>query len=195
MSGASPSDMHVCPASHAGWLSTPVRRLVNNPTRILAGLVEQGQTVADLGCGPGFFTLPLAEIVGAEGRVIAVDVQQAMLEKLKERAERAGLAGRIELRPCAAGALGLTEQVDAALAFYMLHEVPDQRRFLDEVAAALKPGGRFLLVEPHGHVGAEAFARSLALATEAGMRLAQRPRVFFSRTALLVAGATPAPAR
>ena len=154
MSDASPPHVHVCPASQAGWLSTPLRRLFNDPARILAGLAEPGQTVADLGCGPGFFTLPLARMVGEQGRVIAVDLQQAMLDRLERRAERAGLAGRIELRPCTAGALGLTGQVDAALAFYMLHEVPDQDRFLNEVAALLKPGGRFLLVEPRGHVSA-----------------------------------------
>jgi ubiquinone/menaquinone biosynthesis C-methylase UbiE len=186
-----PLDVHVCPASHAGWLSTPVRRLMHNPRRVVSGLAEPGQTVADLGCGPGFFTLPLAQLVGDEGRVIAVDLQQAMLDKLAVRAERAGLSGRITLHACAADALDLTETVDAALAFYMLHEVPDQERFLGEVRTLLKPGGRFLLVEPRGHVGAEAFERSLAAAMATGMTVERRPRVLFSRAAFLRVDAAP----
>jgi ubiquinone/menaquinone biosynthesis C-methylase UbiE len=180
-----PPDVHVCPASQAGWLSTPLRRLVNDPRRVLNGLVEPGQTVADLGCGPGFFTLPLARMVGDRGRVIAVDLQPAMLAKLQARAERAGLAGRITLHGCEADSLGLSEKIDAALAFYMLHEVPDQRRILNEVRSLLKPGGRFLLVEPRGHVGAAAFARAVEAAVATGMTVAARPRIFFSRAALL----------
>ena len=59
------SEPYVCSADHAGWLSTPVRRLITDPRRMLKGLAGPGDVVMDVGCGPGFFTLPLAEAVGA----------------------------------------------------------------------------------------------------------------------------------
>ena len=176
----------VCPAEYAGWLSTPLRRLVTDPRRILRGLVHPGDTVVDLGCGPGFFTLPLAEMAGETGRVVAVDLQSAMLERLSTRAVRQGLLGRIDLHECRADTLDLAAEADFVLAFWMVHEVPDSARFLAEVRGLLKQKARFLIVEPRGHVDAAAFARTTERAVETGLRpLSSPPRVAFSRTALL----------
>jgi len=176
----------VCPAEHSGWLTMPGRGLIMSPRRILRDLVHPGDTVVDLGCGPGFFTLPMAEMVGEGGSVIAVDLQAAMLERLGVRAERKGVAARIRLHHCAADTLGLgAERADFALAFWVVHEVPDAARFLAEVQAALRGGASLLLVEPRGHVSAEAFARTEAAAVQAGMRPVARPRVAFSRAVLL----------
>jgi ubiquinone/menaquinone biosynthesis C-methylase UbiE len=176
---------HVCPAEQAGWLHSPLRRLISNPARLLGGLVTPGDTAADLGCGPGYYTLPLAELVGATGQVIAVDIQPGMLERLHVRAEAAGLSSRIEPRLATPSGLGVRGPVDFALAFWMLHEVPDQRAFLGEVHEMLSPKGRLLLVEPWGHVSRSQFAAALDLAREAGLDLVSRPRVGFSRAALL----------
>ena len=183
----SPCDApYVCPAEHAGWLSTPIRKLVTNPARILRGLVRPGDTAVDLGCGPGFFTLPLAEMAGDGGSVIAVDLQAAMLERVAARAERAGLAARIRLHRCAAESLGLDgERADFALAFWMVHEVPDAEHLLGEASGLLEPEGRLLLVEPRGHVRADAWARTLDVARGAGFILTGEPRVALSRAALL----------
>jgi ubiquinone/menaquinone biosynthesis C-methylase UbiE len=184
----SPSDAcSVCSAEHAGWLSTPVRRLITDPRRILKGLAGPGDVVMDLGCGPGFFTLPLAEAVGDHGRVIAVDLQAAMLDKVREQAARRGLLERIQLHQCDAGSLGLSEVagVDFALAFWMVHEVPDAVHLMAELFAALRPGGRLLLVEPRGHVGGAAWSHTIKAAAAAGMALVERRRVAFSRAALL----------
>ena len=70
----------VCPSWLAFVLNNPLRKLLQNPEKILKGLVQEGQTAVDLGCGPGFFTLPLARMVGESGRVIAVDLQSKMLD-------------------------------------------------------------------------------------------------------------------
>jgi ubiquinone/menaquinone biosynthesis C-methylase UbiE len=183
-----PGGGDVCSAEHAGWLSTPLRRLLHDPRRILKGLVAAGDTAIDFGCGPGFFTLPMAEMVGPDGRVVAVDLQAAMLDRLRLRAERAGLESRITLHCCAPDSVGELPAADAALAFYMVHEVPDVARFLGEVAGALKPGGRFLLVEPRGPVSAPAFAATIDLATAAGLRPVAAPRVRLSRTTLFERG-------
>ena len=185
-SGASAGDHgeHVCSAEHAGWLVIPGRTLFNNPRRILGRLVRSGDVVLDLGCGPGFFTLPLARMVGETGRVIAVDVQQRMLDSLRARAKKAGLESRIRFELAGSEVPGAHDPADLALAFWMVHEVPDKRAFMDQVFASVKPGGGFLLVEPLGHVGRKQFVATVALAEQAGFTAVKRPRIGFSRAAL-----------
>jgi ubiquinone/menaquinone biosynthesis C-methylase UbiE len=72
-------------------LDNPIRRLIHKPQKILGGYIESGQTVLDIGCGPGTFSLAMAEIVGESGKVIAVDVQEEMLQIVREKAARHGL--------------------------------------------------------------------------------------------------------
>lgn len=180
-----PGGGRICPASRAGWLSLSLRGLFHSPERILGGLVRAGDHAADLGCGPGFFTLPLARMVGEAGTVAAVDIQEAMLEKMRRRAERAGLLKRISALRCTAQSLGLAGGLDFVLAFYMAHETPDVGHFFREVQAALKPSGRLLLVEPKFHVSAGAYARTVELARAAGLMPVDEPSIVFSRATLL----------
>ena len=176
---------HICSAEYAGLLYGRVRRLINRPKRILRSLVAVGDTVVDLGCGPGFFTLPLAELVGTTGRVIAVDVQEQMLAILRTRAEAAGLDSRIQPQLATNDDLGVTEPADFALAFWVLHETPDHHKFLQGAHDLLKPDGSLLLVEPIGHVSKADFSAALAMAREIGFVLTGRPRAGLSRAALL----------
>jgi 2-polyprenyl-3-methyl-5-hydroxy-6-metoxy-1,4-benzoquinol methylase len=83
-----------------------LRRLLHDPRRILAGLIAPGATAIDFGCGPGFFTLPMADMVGPDGLVVAVDLQGAILDRVRLRAERAGLASRIRLQRCRTDTVG-----------------------------------------------------------------------------------------
>jgi SAM-dependent methyltransferase len=175
----------VFPAARAGHLSSPVRRLLNNPARILRGLVHEGDTVVDLGCGPGFFAIPLASMVGDQGHVIAVDLQPEMLEQLRVVAEEAGLASRIVLHACDADSFEVAGTVDFALAFHIAHEIPDRERFSREIAQMLKPGGLLLLVEPRVIVSRAGFHAALEAAEKAGLVTLTEPRVFFNRAALL----------
>jgi ubiquinone/menaquinone biosynthesis C-methylase UbiE len=175
---------HICPAEHAGWLTSPVRKLFNNPLRVLNGLVAEGQLAIDLGCGPGFLTLPLAEMVGQTGSVIAVDVQQEMLDKLRIRAEKAGLLSRIRFHHSSPEGPGILGPADFAVAFWMLHEVGDKAVFLRQVRDSLREGGQFLLVEPRGHVSKAQFDAAVELVNGTGLTPIARPRVGFSRAAL-----------
>lgn len=176
---------HVCPWWLVWTFDNPLRRMVHDPELLLGELVRPGDTAVDVGCGSGYFTVPLARMVGPEGRVLAVDLQEEMLAGVRRRAERAGVGERIRLHRCAPERLGVEGPADLVLAFWMVHEVPDRPRFLDQLAALLRPGGRLLLAEPVLHVSGREVERSVALALAAGLLLESRPRIAFSRSALL----------
>ena len=175
---------HVCPASHAGFLSTSLRRLVQNPWKILDQFVAPGQTAADIGCGPGFFTLPLAQMVGENGTVIAADLQPEMLDKLWARAAKLNIKNTIEYHVCGEERIGITKKTDFILAFYMVHEVPNPVGFFSETREIIEPGGRLLFVEPKFHVSRRRFQLMIHKAESVGWRLEDSPKIRFSRTAL-----------
>jgi ubiquinone/menaquinone biosynthesis C-methylase UbiE len=178
----------VCPWWIGFLLANPLRKLVQDPARILAPHVREGMIVLEPGPGMGFFTLELARRVGAGGRVVAVDLQPEMLAGLRRRAARAGLSDRIETRNATEESLGIDDlagKVDLVLAFAMVHELQDAERFFQEARRALAPGGKVLLAEPSGHVRAPEFEATLAAAERAGFTRTAGPSVWRSRTAVL----------
>jgi ubiquinone/menaquinone biosynthesis C-methylase UbiE len=180
----------VCPWWLGYVLASPVRRwLGQNPFHIVAPYVREGMTVLEPGPGMGFFTIPLAQLVGASGRVIAVDLQRKMIDGLKKKAARAKVLDRIECRVCSSDSLELNDvagSVDFALAFAMVHELPDAERFFSEIARALKPQGYLLLAEPRGHVDELKFEAELKSAAGFYLRVEQKPEITRSHTALLI---------
>ena len=179
---------HVCPWWIGYLLACPLRRFLQDPHAILAPYVREGMVVLEAGPGMGFFTLELARLVGDYGRVIAVDIQPKMLAVLQRRAAKAGLGSRVETRLAPPEQMTLADlagQVDFALAFAVVHELPDAGRFFRQVGEALKPGGTVLLAEPRGHVGEGQFDQELALAPAAGLAVTDRPEVSRSQAALL----------
>jgi ubiquinone/menaquinone biosynthesis C-methylase UbiE len=134
----------------------------------------------------GFFTIPLAKMVGNDGCVIAVDLQQRMLDVLVKRAERAGVANRIRAYRCERDSIGIHESVDFVLAFWSAHEAPDLRRLLEELHGCLVNGGRLLVAEPRGHISAKTFGQLVATAQEVGFLLGKGPAIQLSRTAMFV---------
>jgi len=178
---------HVCPWWFSFSLDNVFRRILHNPREILGHYIREGMTVMDIGCGPGYFTLPMAALAGEIGRVIAVDVQRKMLDRMLVRARKAGLDGRIVPRMATRHSLDVDEKADFALVFWMAHEAPDKPAFFRQVGGALKPDGRVLLAEPYGHVMRKDFGRILDAAREAGFRVEPGPYVRLSRSAALAA--------
>jgi ubiquinone/menaquinone biosynthesis C-methylase UbiE len=178
----------VCPWWGGYFIDNRLRRWLHAPERILAPYVRPGMTALDFGCGMGLFAIAMAKLVGETGRVIAADLQPQMLEVLQARAGKAGVAGRIGTHLCEADRIGLNEQVDFALAFYSAHEVPQLQPLLAEIHGLLRSSGRFLVVEPIGHVPAKNFAAMLSLAAQIGFQESERPRVRLSRAAVLTKG-------
>ena len=176
---------HVCPWWGGYFIDNPLRRFLHNPEKIVGPYVRPGMIVMDVGCGMGFCSIAMAKIVGDSGRVIAVDLQQKMLGVLRQRAEKADVANRIRLHKCEQNRLGVDAQADFALAFMMVHEVPDQRRLFGEIQACLKPSGKLLVAEPKIHVPGKTFANEVATAEEVGLRPVETPRVLGCRAVVL----------
>lgn len=178
----------VCPWWIGYFLASPLRGLRHNPETILSGHVREGMNVLEPGPGMGFFTLPMARMVGPSGRVVAVDLQERMIQGLLRRAARVGLSDRIEGRVASSSGMGvgdLVGRLDFALLFAMVHEVPDQVSFFAEVSAALRSGARVLFAEPLGHVPEADFRRSLGLAASADLRFDRRLNIGGCVAALL----------
>jgi len=179
----------VCPWWLGYLLASPLRRIMSeSPEKVVKPYVREGMTVLEPGPGMGFFTLELGRLVGASGRVIAVDIQPRMLSSLKRRVAQAGLDRRVEARQSAPESLrigDLAGRVDFTLAFALVHELTAVRRFFDEVAAASKPGAGLLFAEPAGHVDPPAFEVELLEAVQAGFTLVDRPVIRRSHGAFL----------
>ena len=179
---------HVCPVERAGGLDNRIRRWIQNPQKILGAYIKEGMTVLDVGCGPGFFSIDMAKMVGKSGRVIAADLQEGMLEKLRDKIKGTELEGRITLHSCQENKTGVSEKVDFILLFYMVHEVPNIDDFFNEIVTILKPNGQILIVEPPFHVSKTAFEKTIRKARDAGLTEVERPKVFLSKTAILKKG-------
>ncbi|MBI5548756.1 MAG: class I SAM-dependent methyltransferase [Deltaproteobacteria bacterium] len=180
---------HVCPWWIGYLLASPVRKLVHDPKKILGPYVSPGMKVLEPGPGMGFFTVEMAKLVGPQGKVLAIDLQPKMLEVLRRRVRKAGFEDRLDARCAQQTKLGIDDlagQMDFALLFALVHEVPDQERFLSEIARALAPGKKALFAEPAGHVSREAFERTLATAERCGLRAESRPGIWRSHSAVLV---------
>lgn len=180
----------VCPWWLGYFLASPIRRWIEirDPDAFLSTYVKPGMRVLEPGPGMGFFTIPLARLVGPTGRVFAIDIQPKMLEALRGRVRRAGVQDRVETRLAGASSLGVEElrgTVDFALLYAMVHEVPEPEALFREVAGALKVGGKLLFAEPAGHVDAPHFAEEVEFARRVGFEEVSRPEVAKNRAVLL----------
>lgn len=132
----------------ADWLVRPERIEEEQPERMLDALdIRPGMVVADVGAGVGYHSLRMARRVGPEGTVIATDVQPQMLRMLRSNARQARVRN-IKTVLCTQDETGLpAAAVDLVLMVDVYHECSDPEATIDGILAALKPGGRLVLVE------------------------------------------------
>ena len=178
----------VCPVALVGGLDNRIRRWLQSPRKILGPHIKEGMTVLDVGCGPGFFSVELAQMVGKSGRVIASDLQEGMLRKLREKIQGTELEERITLHKCEKDKLGLSERIDFVLAFYMVHEIPNQEEFFNEIKSILKLNGQVFIVEPPFHTSKTAFEGTIRKAQATGFIAVDRPKIFPNKAVILQKG-------
>jgi ubiquinone/menaquinone biosynthesis C-methylase UbiE len=138
------------PMSYRGadWLDRADRDAVQKPEHVLDVLrIGAGQTVADVGCGTGYFTVRLARRVGDRGKVIATDLQQEMLDLLQKRLRAAGIGNVVARLATAEDAALPPNAIDLVLLVDVYHEVPNPPRTLAQIKTSLAPRGRLALVE------------------------------------------------
>ena len=175
----------IFPVERAAGLDNSFRKLVQNPHKILKPYIKEGMTVLDVGCGPGFFSVEIAKMLNGSGKVIAADVQEGMLEKIKKKIEGTVLEQRIALHKSGYENIGIDEKVDLVLAFYMVHEVRNQKSFFEELISLLKPNGVIFIIEPKFHVTKAEFNEMLGRLKEFGFVAIKSPKVFLSWTVAL----------
>jgi ubiquinone/menaquinone biosynthesis C-methylase UbiE len=176
----------VCPVELASSLDNKIRRWLQDPYQIVAPYVKEGMKVLDVGCGPGFFSIEMATLVGAGGKVISADLQEGMLQQLGNKMKGTVLEERIKLVKCDKDKINVSDKVDFILAFYMVHEVPDKDSFFTQLRAILDEQGQFLLVEPKlFHVSRNAFELTIKVAERSEFKIYPGPKLHFSWSAVL----------
>ncbi|HVO66156.1 MAG TPA: class I SAM-dependent methyltransferase [Syntrophales bacterium] len=184
---------HVCPSWLCFTFDNPLRKIFQDPYKILLPYIRSGYTVVDIGPGKGYFTIPICKLVGREGRVIAVDVQDRMLRALQRRASEAGLAANLTTNLIRPNDFCLDTKADFVLAFWMVHEVPELMHFFVNVKEIMKPKAFFLIAEPRFHVTKRRFNNTLRTAQEMEFKIVDRPEISLSYAAMLTLQETRIP--
>ena len=180
---------NVCPWWLGYFLINPLRRFSTNPEKMFAPYVKPGMTVIDYGCAMGYFSLPLAQMVGTSGKVHCFDIQKKMLDKLMSRAQKRNLHTTIIPHLIMDEKMAfdqLKQSADFALLFAVAHEVPDQEKLFNAIHRMLKPCSLLYFAEPPGHVKLEEFNRSLSYAKKAGFSEVQSTKIGRSHSVLLM---------
>ncbi|MBN1199805.1 MAG: class I SAM-dependent methyltransferase [Bacteroidales bacterium] len=177
-------NQRVCPVEIAGALDTTLRRWLQNPEKLLSPYIKPGMSILDIGCGPGFFTIEMARLTGSTGHVVAADLQPGMLEKVRVKITETSLKDRITLHQCQQNTIGLKKTFDLILAFYVVHEIPDQSSFFRELSSLMKSGGKLLIIEPKFHVSKESFEKTIGILTDSGFNVLKRRSRLVNREVL-----------
>lgn len=170
------------------FLINPFRKYWHNPDQLLGKFIQPGMSVVDYGCAMGFFSLAMARLIGTSGKVYCFDVQKKMIDKLLQRAGKAGLNQLIETRLVTGDSNifnDLQETMDFELLFAVAHEVSDRADLFNKLYLMMKPGGRLLFAEPTGHVSKEEFIQSVALAEDSGFIQVEKLTIKNSHAVLL----------
>jgi ubiquinone/menaquinone biosynthesis C-methylase UbiE len=173
-----------CPLRAASLLESKIRRHFHNPNKILEKYVAPGITALDIGCGPGVFSLELAKLVGATGKVVSVDMQQGMLDIIAAKIKNTEWENIITLHKCGQETIAVNTAADFVLMFYMVHEVPSKDHLFNEILPLIKQDGLLMIAEPKV-VPQKDFDEMVAKIKERRFTEYDKPKIFFSRSIVL----------
>jgi len=136
------------PSFFTPLIDNPVRRKIQSPKLIAEWMgVKEGMSILEIGPGSGTFTFTVAEQVGAEGRVHAIDIQESIVITLREKVEEMGLEN-VEVRQASAYELPYPDQYfDRIFMITVLGEIPDKRKALTEIKRVLNDEGLLAIGE------------------------------------------------
>lgn len=134
--------------SAASWLERPEREQEENPRKLLELLaLKDGDVVADIGAGSGYYTFRMAKLVAPKGKVLAVDIQKEMLDIIRDKAKKEGVTNVEPIQGEEADPKLKDESVDVILLVDVYHEFSFPYEMTEKMVKALKPGGRLVFVE------------------------------------------------
>ncbi len=178
----------VCPWWLNYMLDNPFRNWLFPAEKLLREYLRPGMVGIDFGCGGGRFSVAGAKLVGNKGKMIALDVQARMLEFVRVKANKEGVADIVEIHLAQPEDIGVKEQADFAVAMHMVHETTDMEKFFRQVKAVLKPGAYFLVAEPRGHVSQVKIDEEIETAVRVGFAFVDTKKInFISRGFILCA--------
>ena len=132
----------------ASWLERKSREEEENPSKVLEMLkLKEGETVADIGAGSGYYSFRMAKLVGSKGKILAVDIQKEMLDMIKERMKRDGVTNIEPVLGAEADPKLKDESANVMLMVDVYHEFEYPYEMMEKMVKALKPGGRIVFVE------------------------------------------------
>ena len=157
--------LHGDPAAYIAALEDPKRDAYQKPHEVIQALsIKEGEVIADIGAGSGYFALRLAHHVGATGRVYAVDVSPDMIRHLHGRVRDMGLLNVSPILASADDPL-LPQPVDRFLIVDVWHHIENQAGYLALMKNQLKPGGQVVMIDFH--------KRELPVGPPVGMKIAR----------------------
>lgn len=128
-------------------LESPQREQWQQPDRVVAALgLQQGDVVADVGAGSGYFTFRLAKVVGSGGKVYAVDIQEEMLAYIRAKMQKTGITNIVPVRSAPIDPMLPAASCNSILLVNTYHELVDPVALMKNLRQALKPGGTIAIV-------------------------------------------------
>lgn len=177
----------VCPWWLGYFLLNPLRKKRQDPHELLEHYINKDDQVLDYGSGMGYFSVPMAQLVGENGKVYCLDLQQKMLDGLMRRARKRNLQNIITpvLVTSSESSKIKGKSIDFALLFAVAHEVPDKEKLFLELYRLLKDDGLLLFAEPKGHVSFDDFERSVGIAVSSGFHILGNKEIWKSHAVML----------
>lgn len=170
-----------------GWFDK-YRHLLHDPHKMFRKYISEGMQVLDIGCGTGSLAVGTADMIGADGKLYLVDIQEAMLSATMEKLKSHGYEDRATPILSKQHSLCMQtykEQIDFAYSFAVAHEVSDKLQFLSDIRDTMKQEGRFLIAEPRGHVPKENFDETISIAKQLGFAMESgEPHINICRVAV-----------
>lgn len=176
---------HLHPVENAGVLEGRIRRLLHDPQKIVGKYIQPEMTILDLGCGTGYFTTEIAKLLDDSGKVIAADVQEGMLDILRQKLKGSELQHKIQIHKSRENDLGLNVKVDFVLAFYAFHEMRYIDNVITELKDILKPTAKILIAEQKFHVPKQDFNAIIKKMEYNGFSICESPKILLSRAVLM----------